>query len=182
MQALCTWALSKLAAAFSTAHLCLVPYTIDRPRGFKRKLSRWTSLLGSVLLLLLLGLPVQTLLVKVGKRLTLGNIHVSDIILARSARLSIRCFAVCTGIFVLSGDAGQHLLALSLTFAFSVFNASILNVPVVHGLGQSIRQIEKIFRHADRAQELVLRRRFLDIIVEVVKEELLPHMYHCRHG
>ena len=181
MQALCTWALSKLAAAFSTAHLCLVPYTIDRPRGFKRKLSRWTSLLGSVRLLLL-GLPVQTLFVKVGKRLTLGNIHVSDIILARSARLSIRCFAVCTGIFVLSGNAGQHLLALSLTLAFSVFNASILNVPVVHGLGQSIRQIEKILRHADRAQELVLRRRFLDIIVEVVKEELLSHMYHCRHG
>ena len=138
-------------------------------------------MLGSVRLLLL-GLPVQTLLVKVGKCLTLGNIHVSDIILARSARLSIRCFAICTGIFVLPGDAGQHLLALSLTLAFSVFNASILNVAIVHGLGQSIRQIEKILRHADRAQELVLRRRFLDIIVEVVKEELLSHMYHCRHG
>ena len=132
--------------------------------------------------MLLLGLPVRTLLIKAGKRLTLGNIHVSDIILARSALLSIRCFAICTGIFALSRDAGQHLLALSLTLTFSVFKASILNVPVIHGLRQSIRQVEKILRHADRAKELVLRRRFLNIIVKVVKEELLSHMYHCRHG
>ena len=132
--------------------------------------------------MLLFGLPVYTLLVKVGKGLALSNVHISDVILARLTGLSVRCFAVSARVFVLSRDAGQHLLTLGLALALSIFNASILNVPIVHGLGQSISQIEKILGHADRAQKLVLGRGLFNVIVKVVKEELLSHMDHCRHG
>ena len=72
-------------------------------------------------------------------------------------------------------------LALSSALGFAVFHTSVLDIPVVHRLRKPICQVEQVLGHSDRAQQLVLNRTVLVIVIKVVQKELLSHVHHCRH-
>ena len=53
--------------------------------------------------------------------------------------------------------------------------------PIIRWLRQPVGQVEEVLWNSDRAQQLVLRRLVLHIIVEIVHEQLLAHAHNRWH-
>ena len=61
-------------------------------------------------------------------------------------------------------------LALRSALGFTVFHTSVLDVAIIHRLRKSISQVEQVLGHSDRAQQLVLNRTVLVIVIKVVQK------------
>ena len=119
-----------------------------------------------------------------------------SLFLQRRQGLTLRNFLVSLCLLLLSPTAVSILIlfswnggqALSIGWLLRPPLHLLLSAPIPHSrrpiirwLRQPIGQVKKVLWNSDRAQQLVLRRLVLHIVIEIVHEQLLAHAHNRWH-